>query len=234
MLLTTVALILGTVAGLALGGRLTNLATLTVRRWPLLAVGLALQSLAELVDIPARRSVLVVGLALLLAGLASNLHLRGAGVLMTGLTANLVVLVANGHVPARLDALVGAGVVDAGLDADTLVINNGLGQIETDDTVLGILGDVIPVGVISDVVSFGDLIILGGLIVATVRGLTSVPRRRGSIDVEDFLIDLTAPADEPVRLSAQGAPAPSTSEGSHHDLAPSWDASTPPSHSPGR
>lgn len=184
-MLSVLGVIAGGAVGLLRGGRFANLTGTVVRWWPLLVVGVVLQTGAELFDLPARTSLLTIGLFLLLTGLGLNLHLKGAGITMTGLSANLLVLVVNGHVPTRLEALIGVGLVDAAAPTDDLVINDGLGRLETDDTTFAFLGDIVPVGILDDVISFGDLIVVAGLFVMAMHLVSA--RRAVGIDLDDLL-----------------------------------------------
>ncbi len=170
MLLTLLALAAGAGVGLAQRSRFGSLDLAAWRPWEsinqtwLLAAGVVIQAIAETFEVPARRSLLVIGLFLVIVALAGNLfRLAGAGVTIVGIVANLAALVANGHVPVRLEALTGAGVVPAGADASSVSLNGGLAQVADADTRLEFLGDIVPIGLLGDVVSFGDLIVLAGL-----------------------------------------------------------------------
>jgi hypothetical protein len=151
MRFTTVALVVGVVAGLVAGGRLTNLGLRTFRALPLLAVGIVLQVL------PGGRALAVSYLCLL--GFAMcNLRLTGMGVLAVGLGLNALVITLNGGMPVH--------------DGDSAL--SGKHHTETSDTKLAFLDDRIPVDPLGEVLSFGDLVMAVGL-VTTVRSLVRRP-----------------------------------------------------------
>ncbi len=137
-------------------------------------VGVALQLLPAVVDVPWPGQVLGVSLALLCGFAVVNRHLVGVGVLAIGLGLNMVVVLANGGMPVRATALVRSGAVEAtGLvDADL-----GAGRrFERTDDILPVLGDAIPVAPFGAAMSFGDLIVLMG-IGAMAGDLTRYARR---------------------------------------------------------
>ncbi len=176
MLLTPFAVIAGLLTGLFRGGRFENLLNTRLVWTPVVFFGLVVQTTAELIDVPARLSVFIVGAFVLIVGLCQNLHIRGVSIVVIGLSSNLVAAVANGYVPVRLEALIGAGKVEATIDPDSVVSIGALGQLEDDQTQLGFLGDIVPIGLIDEVVSFGDLILIAGLFVLAMNILTDRPR----------------------------------------------------------
>ncbi len=186
MILTPIAIASGLVVGLLRGGRLANILNVHVIWWPLLAAGLVLQTLAEQVGIPLRLSAYVVGAFFMIVALMQNVHIRGAGVTAFGLALNLFVTVANGHIPTRLEALIGAGRVPEDVDPDSIVAIGGLGELETDATSLAVLGDIVPISFFDEVVSFGDLILTAGIFVIAMN-IVGTGRRAGGISVDEFL-----------------------------------------------
>lgn len=186
MILTPIAIASGLVVGLLRGGRLANILNVHVIWWPLLVAGLVLQTLAEQVGIPLRLSAYIVGAFFMIVALMQNVHIRGAGVTAFGLALNLFVTVANGHIPTRLEALIGAGRVADDVDPDTIVAIGGLGELETDSTSLAVLGDIVPISFFDEVVSFGDLILTAGIFVIAMN-IVGTGRRAGGISVEEFL-----------------------------------------------
>ncbi|RMH75985.1 MAG: hypothetical protein D6683_10610, partial [Actinomyces sp.] len=158
---TLIALAVGLVAGLVRGGRLDALSGLRLRALPLLVVALVAGTVVDLVDVPRPGWWALVGLVAGLAFVVANLRLVGMTVVAVGLVVNLVPVLVEGATPVRGDALVAAGIVDAGqLDRVEL---RGARVLADDDTRLEILGDVIPVPALHQVLSFGDLIVLVGL-----------------------------------------------------------------------
>jgi hypothetical protein len=186
--LVVVAVVAGVVAGRALRPlRYRHLASPRPRWVAVALAGIVVATLAEQLDGDAATRCAVAGQALLVAGVVANLHLVGAGVLAIGLGCNLVSMAVDGGVPVRPAALVEAGVVTrAELDGVSLA---GPRHLETDDDVLGVLGDAIPLSVPGTVVSFGDLIALVGI--ADVAAHAARPRRtaRRRAD-ETVVIDL--------------------------------------------
>ena len=173
MAFTAVALVLGAVVGLASGGRPHQLAAHSFARWALLPVGVVLQTLPELVDIPGGFALVVLSYACLLAFVVTNLRHVGMSVVLVGLALNALVIAVNAGMPVRGEAIVATGVVDA----DDLA-NVDLGakrHLETDGDRLRFLGDIIPVPVLDEVVSFGDMILAFGAADVVARLLR--PRR---------------------------------------------------------
>lgn len=117
-------------------------------------------ALAQLLSDDLAVLALAASLAVLLAFVAANAHLTGVVVIGCGLLLNLVALVVNNGMPVRGDALVAAGVAEAS-ELDTLSFA-GPRHLETSTDVLGVLGDVVPIPLAGEVVSFGDLIIVVG------------------------------------------------------------------------
>lgn len=198
MLLTPIAVALGLVLGLLRGGRPSAVLRAPVRWWLLVPVGIGLQVAAEQVVSSVQLGLLVTALSVLVAWAAGNaLRLPGAAIIGLGLALDLAVLVANGHVPVRWEALVETGQVEAG--QRELVRGGGLFRLEDDETLLAPLGDIVPVPVADEVVSFGDLILLAGVLTLSAN-LLLVPRRRSGISPEElFLDDPIGPPPEPAR-----------------------------------
>lgn len=197
MVLTTAAVLVGIVVGLLRGGRPPAVRRAAVRWWPVLPVGLAVQGAAEYLEVPGRLAMLVAGLLLLLVWAVRNtMTLPGTGIIAVGLAGNLAAVVANGHIPIRWASLVSTGRFD-GAQRD-LIRQEGLYRLETDGTVLAPLGDIVPLPVLDEVLSFGDLIILAGVVVL-VSNLLLVPRRRrrGISPEELFVDDPIGPARQP-------------------------------------
>lgn len=154
MALVCVALLIGLAIGVGSGGSVHRLATMRIRRWPLLAAGAVLFVLPH-------STAIALGTATLAAFAASNLRNTGMGVVAIGLSLNAFVVLVNGGMPVRGEALAAIGhadmetVADEDLGARRHVADGG-------DTLTG-LGDVIPIPPLGAVVSFGDLIIAVGL-----------------------------------------------------------------------
>jgi hypothetical protein len=133
------------------------------RPW-LLAGGVVLQLGATVVDDDLRGLALALSLATLVAFAGVNRHLTGVAVMGVGLLLNLTVVVLNEGMPVRGEALVRAGIAERDELADVSLA--GARHLETARTRLPILGDVVPLPLTGHVVSFGDLILLAGLVEA--------------------------------------------------------------------
>ena len=114
-----------------------------------------------LLDGPAAAIALALSLAVLIAFAAANRHITGVVVVGIGLMLNLVSVAVNEGMPVRAGALVHAGVVDAE-DVATITFE-GVRHLETDRDALGVLGDVLPIPIAHEVLSFGDLIVIFGV-----------------------------------------------------------------------
>lgn len=182
-----IAVVIGLVAGFLRKGRLRAMAHTRLRSRLLLAVALASAVVLDVVDVPRPAIWAIVGLASGLAFAGRNLHLVGMSIVAVGLAANLVPIVVNGAMPVRPDALVAADMVGSD-DLDRVVLD-GARELADDDTRLDFMGDVIPVALTGQVLSFGDLIILVGL--ADVVANLMLRRGRRPTSVES----LASPAD---------------------------------------
>jgi hypothetical protein len=156
-----VAIAIGALIGLAAAPSERRFKRPRARLAPLVGVGVVLQVVAARLDDGPAVLVALLGFACLLAFAAFNMHLVGMGVLIVGLGANVFVIALNGGMPVRASALVAADVIDQdeveGLDL------SGPRHVERPRDRLVELGDIIPVPVVNQVVSFGDLILLVAL-----------------------------------------------------------------------
>jgi len=163
MSFTALALVLGIVGGIAAGGRLANVTRRPLELVWLLALSVALQVVAESLDIHGS-----AGLAMVLAsyvGLAAfaiaNIRFVGMPVVLVGLLCNLVVITANGGMPVREDAIVAAGA--ATRDEIRTLEFGAKRHLEDRTDVVTFLGDIVPVPPTREVLSFGDLILAAGV-----------------------------------------------------------------------
>jgi hypothetical protein len=163
--LTTVFIAVAVVAGVALGllrgGSITRLGEASFRFWPLLAVGVAVQAAAAFVT-RAGVALVLLSYVVLLVYAAANYRHVGMGVVFVGIALNLLVIAANGGMPVRASAIVAAGIVDHHAEVHTLDFGSKR-HLKTDDDRLTWLGDVIPVPVATEVLSFGDLVMAVGI-----------------------------------------------------------------------
>ncbi|HUQ40703.1 MAG TPA: MFS transporter [Acidimicrobiales bacterium] len=151
----------------AAGGRLTAIADVRLRRWPLLAGAMGVQLVAVLVGLPdpAPQVLHLASYALGGAYLVANLHVPGVWLVGIGGGSNLAAIAANGGVmPASPAAVRAAGLTDGGGE----FVNSAASQSPH----LGFLGDVIVVPDAvpwANVFSIGDVLLLAGLVVALHR-----------------------------------------------------------------
>jgi hypothetical protein len=161
VVLIGVALLIGALIGLAVAPTDRRFKRPRARLLPLVAAGVVAQIIAGRLDDGPAVLVALGGFACLLAFTVANMHLVGMGVLTVGLAANVFVMAINGGMPVRTRALVAADVIEEheveGLDL------SGPRHVERSGDHLVELGDIIPVPVVDEVVSFGDLILLVAL-----------------------------------------------------------------------
>lgn len=178
-----------------------------VRRLPLLGLGASGHVLAHVVDGDAATVLIALSLAVLLAFVSANTHVTGMVVIGGGLLLNLLAVVLNDGMPVRASALVTADVVEA---ADLGAIQfAGPRHLETASDPAAVLGDVIPVPMAREVVSFGDLVIVLGAADA-VRVLARRRRRApeeavGHRPTPDGPL-VPSPRMNPARRDAAGSP----------------------------
>lgn len=154
-------------------------------RWTwLVVVGVALALLASLAegDLSVLCDALSIAVLAVFAG--GNVRVTGIAVVGLGLVANLGAVVLNNGMPVRGDALVAAGVVDAGELAGHEEPDPR--HLETRADSFAWLGAIVPVPVAHRVVSFGDLLILVGLFDAA-RDLGRRRSRLPEVDIDGDL-----------------------------------------------
>lgn len=200
---------IGAALGLARGGSITALRSVRPKWWLLLVGGFVLQAIAENVSFDQAASVSVIGMFLLVVGLTANASIRGALITATGVTMNLVVLVLNGTVPIRFEALEPAGLVAAGTQREQVSSVGHLLELETADTQWGSLGDTIPIGLLESVISIGDVVTFAGVIVMLANLIAA--KRRVGVDVDavfaPVLLDLEAQIEDDL-VVVEAAPEP--------------------------
>ena len=172
------AIAAGVLIGRIRGGRVRTIATADLRGVSFLAVGAAIQVVGVLfVSGGAGIALLVLSYGFIGAFTAVNLHRSGMGVVLVGLAMNALVIGINGGMPVRSEAIVAAGIAEHD-EIDDLEIG-GKRHLEDEDDTLTFLGDIIPVPIpfakLSQVISFGDLVLVVG--VADVIANLMRPRR---------------------------------------------------------
>ena len=153
-LFVTLALALG--IALVTGGRLRNIAATQLRRPGILAAAVGIQLTLEVLHPTAgitgrvASALLVVSYLLLLVFCAANLRLRGLAVVAVGIGLNGAVIALNAGMPIRAP--------EAAVETTTKH------HAERPSDKLTFLGDIILVPALRQSLSFGDLIMLVGLV----------------------------------------------------------------------
>lgn len=167
MLYIPIALAIGAVAGLARGGRLSNLAHASFR-WPaLLVIGAAVQAVTSFASVGgASTALLVASYAALAAFALANVPKAGMLLVALGVILNGIVIGVNGGMPVKAEAVVAAGLARDVEEAESLEFR-GKRHLATEEDRLMILADIVPVPLGGGVVlSYGDLVLsLGAAVV---------------------------------------------------------------------
>jgi len=189
MLLVIGSILVGVLIGLALGGRLANLAEITLKWWPLALLGLALQ----LIPVPSMHgqrdhwlavALLAASYVVLLVFVAANIRLPGFPIVALGFALNILVISLNGGMAVGDSALHTAYGARYPIMYQELVEHGGAKHhLAGPDDVLRPLTDVIPIGwPVRLVLSVGDVLFYVGvvwLLAAVTRGLPRGQRGRG-------------------------------------------------------
>ncbi|MGH2475081.1 MAG: MFS transporter [Candidatus Limnocylindrales bacterium] len=176
-------ILLGLLLGLLAGGRLRNLANIQLRwTWLLVAAVIVRFSTEALLGAGVdfiqdlRLPLLAAGFAILLTGLWVNRGYPGLSLAFLGILSNAVVIVVNGgYMPIWQTSLTAAGFTPEDVTSALHIIVQG--DAASFLTQALILGDVIPVPVplIQNVASLGDLFLSLGLSFFLFAGLVRVP-----------------------------------------------------------
>jgi hypothetical protein len=176
LVVSILSILAGLYYGLVRGGLVRNLGVARLQWWGLLAVGIGGPLLVDRLDPPRSVSLIVVAFGALLVFATRNRHLPGMLLVATGVAANLLVVVVNGGMPVRADALVSAGLASRA-DVEFVEIS-GVQRLEEPGDRLVFLADVIPFEPTSQVLSPGDLVLLTGLAQVSASLLLLRTRRR--------------------------------------------------------
>lgn len=164
MIVFVLAIVAGTAAGLACGGKLGNIARLQLRTWWLVIGALAGQAVVAVLPAAVRPVVIVAVCGALVAWCAVNLGrpalVPGMGLLGAGVLANLVVIAANSGMPVSAAALRQAGL-PANLDVARGFLYKHVAMATHHR--LSFLGDRLPVAWARTVMSGGDVVMLVGI-----------------------------------------------------------------------
>lgn len=148
------------------GGRFLNLSEIKLRAWPLLLIGFGLQIVAD--RFPTGRSwshdaavtLIIVSFIPLIWLAWLNRHEAGMWLVGVGVFMNFTVIALNGGMPVLPEAAsIGLGRDITAVDFDALSKH----VLMDDTTTLAFLGDVIPVRIIRNVISIGDVFLAVGL-----------------------------------------------------------------------
>ncbi len=155
---------LGAAVGLWRGGRLSAAADLQLRWWSLLVVAIGIQLSLGWLPTATRWTLVLLCCGLVLTWTHANFRVLGTKLgltlLLGGIFANTVVIAANKGMPVDMHAL-----VISGRSAATNVARGFLFKhtTMTSHTSLSWLADRLPVPVLREVMSFGDVLMLIGL-----------------------------------------------------------------------
>ncbi|GEM_PF-7041917 len=204
MFIVPLALIAGAALGILAGGSVSHVRAVRIAHWPAGVAAIALTAVVGSgLDLPRGAVWLALSLFAIGAMCMLNLHLTGAGVVLFGVALNLLPLVLNGHIAVDPDAIVSAGIV--GPEALALVDLGAGRELQSADTLVPVLGAVVPIGLVDEVMTFGDLVVMAGLLNVGFRLLRppgyKVERRSLLEDPARHYIDLAASGDEtPVQI----------------------------------
>ena len=161
-----IAVALGIVVGFIRGGSLKTFGEAHLRAVPVVFAGVVFQVGSALAD---RADLGWLALALVLASFTCvfafatfNFRLPGMTLIALGALCNFLVISANGGMPVSLDALERVGLGNPFAEGDAIV--KGAHRPLTDASHLRFLADVIPVKVMANVISVGDILIWAGLL----------------------------------------------------------------------
>lgn len=219
MLLLALAVLAGLVVGLARPPAGIHTVRPRIDRIGLLAVGAGLNVLSIVLDGAASVIALEASLAVLIAVAVANRHITGVAVVGVGLLLNLVGVAVNGGMPVRVSAMEAAGLSEHGEPVEL----SDPRHIETSEDPVPVLGDVLPVPLTHEVVSFGDLIIVFGAADA-VRELS---RRRARVPAQAGVPSYPARHIRSTRLDQVCGTAPSGAPVSATQYSAYPDRSTP-------
>jgi Family of unknown function (DUF5317) len=158
------AVVLGAGVGLWRGGRLSALVDVRLRWWSLLVAAIGIQLSLGWLPTATRWALVLVCCGLVVAWTYVNFGALGTkfglAFLLAGILANTIVIAANKGMPVDIHAL-----VISGRSASTNVARGFLFKhtTMTSHTSLSWLADRLPIPVLAQVMSFGDVLMLIGL-----------------------------------------------------------------------
>lgn len=180
--LSGILLVVGLLAGLARGGKLSNIANADFKHAWLVFAGVGTQLVAELTAafwVPDLReagrglAILLLSYGFLIAFMVLNRSIPGAWLIGAGLFLNLLVITVNGGMPVSENAARIAKVPDISAYLETAIKHRPM----TAETRLAFLGDWIPVPFLRKVLSIGDIALAAGVFVLIDRLVRYQPQR---------------------------------------------------------
>jgi MFS family permease len=193
---------LGLIAGLLAGGRLTNLIEVRLRWMPAIFFAVVVRYGTEAAlarEIPLAESLRVPLLAaayvILLVGTWANRRRPGMAIACVGILSNALVIAVNaGHMPIWEPSLLAAGLTAADLTGPLHVLLPAAVDAQF-LTHLGPLGDVIPIPlpVIQNVASLGDMVISLGLGFFLFATVLRTPAQASAEEVEAAVVAVVEP-----------------------------------------
>ena len=158
--------------------------------WWMLVLGVALQLVVAFVDFPTDRiddlgfALLMASYALLLAFCFVNVRLPGMWIVAAGLALNTVVVGLNQGMPTADSEQQTA----TGETVDRPIERTVKQRPESDDDILGFLGDVIELpGPLDSTISIGDILIVVGSLYLCVR-VTRRPKDEAAVAAPEFAV----------------------------------------------
>ena len=180
----TAGILLGLFLGLRSGGKLGNLATIQLRWVGLLFAAVIVRFGTEIlleagIDVVnvLRLPLLTTGFGLLLTSLWVNRGYPGLGIAFVGILLNAIVIVVNlGYMPIWGPSLDAAGFASTDVSSAIHIVVDGASAIDFLTRAL-FLGDVIPIPlpVVQNVASLGDVFLTVGLAFFLFAGVVRVP-----------------------------------------------------------
>ncbi len=176
MYFTAVAVVVGLALGFLTGGRLGHLAERRFRLPGLLVAGLVVQGVSGWFGNGPIVPLVLLSYVLFVAFCAANLAVVGMPIVLLGLSLNFLTIAVNGGMPVRRSAVVAAGIAEWH-EVDRLELHDKR-HLERPDDDLMVISDIIPVPVLHEVLSFGDLVMSVGVADVLFRLLKPRPGHR--------------------------------------------------------
>lgn len=161
MYFTAVAVVVGLALGFLTGGRLDHLAERRFRLPGVLVAGLVVQGVSGWFGDAPIVPLVLLSYVLFVAFCAANLAVIGMPIVLLGLSLNFLTIAVNGGMPVQRSAVVAAGIAEWH-EVDRLELHDKR-HLERPDDDLMVISDIIPVPVLHEVLSFGDLVMSVGV-----------------------------------------------------------------------